>query len=137
MLPEGLCNQTATLWTRPAQFERETLTSQIDVLSGSGATDDNGVLTGLGNLIVGYAEDLGNNAARTGSHNLVLGEENSWTSYAGGWNNSANATSSAILGGYGNYADGTTSTISGGYTSGTSGQYGQRGARRRYCHEAT
>jgi len=49
--------------------------------SGSGATE--GMINGLGNLIVGYNEDVGSNATRTGSHNLVVGIEHSYSSYAG------------------------------------------------------
>ncbi|MGH7288214.1 MAG: hypothetical protein ACREI8_09390, partial [Myxococcota bacterium] len=59
----------------------------VQVVSGSGATE--GLVNGLGNLIVGYNEDVAQNtciprvgcvnppAIRTGSHNLVIGAEHS------------------------------------------------------------
>jgi hypothetical protein len=48
----------------------------VHIISGSGHTNDNGVPTGLGNLIIGYDEvpsgDLVQNY-RGGSHNVVIG----------------------------------------------------------------
>jgi uncharacterized coiled-coil protein SlyX len=57
--------------------------ANLDIRSGSGATDDNvmtgGALTGLGNLIIGYDEPRGESGGgstiRTGSHCLVVGAE--------------------------------------------------------------
>jgi hypothetical protein len=63
--------------------------ANIHIVSGSGATNDNGSPTGLGNLIIGYDEDPQsysdsspgddlplsplNPGDRGGSHNLVIG----------------------------------------------------------------
>ena len=75
--------------------------ANIHIVSGSGATDDNGNPTGLGNLIIGYDEDpeslSGSDAAyaarwslsaqpgdRGGSHNLVIGRGNRFTQAAFG-----------------------------------------------------
>jgi hypothetical protein len=76
--------------------------ANIHIVSGSGATDDVGNYTGLGNLIIGYDEDpsgtiLGNQLTgpqtpvmlqpgdRRGCHNLIIGKWNRFltTSYGG------------------------------------------------------
>jgi hypothetical protein len=49
------------------------------VRNGSGRTDSN---NGLGNLIVGYNE-RGEVGTQTGSHNVVVGREHSFTSHGG------------------------------------------------------
>jgi hypothetical protein len=43
----------------------------VHIVDGTGDTD--GPVNGLGNLIVGYDADFGD--TRTGSHNLVLGDD--------------------------------------------------------------
>lgn len=50
------------------------------VKSGAGATDAEP--NGLGNLIVGY-DEADESSEKTGSHNLIAGTENSYTSYGG------------------------------------------------------
>ena len=58
--------------------------ANVFVQSGSGATDDKGTLTGLGNLIVGYDEVLsGLELPRTGSHNLVVGQYHGYSGWGG------------------------------------------------------
>ena len=52
----------------------------VHIVSGSGSTD--GDLNGLGNLIVGYNE-LQDDNDRTGSHNIVAGSRNNYSSYGG------------------------------------------------------
>ena len=52
----------------------------LQIISGSGSTA--GVVNGEGNLVIGYAENSGNRP-RTGSHNLIVGSENGWTSFGG------------------------------------------------------
>jgi hypothetical protein len=63
----------------------------VHIRSGSGLTDDGGeanpeaVLTGLGNLIIGYnraRSDLGS-GARSGSHTVVVGDFHRYTKWAG------------------------------------------------------
>jgi hypothetical protein len=57
----------------------------LQVVNGSGHTYEN---NGLGNIIVGYNGDEGD--TRTGSHNVVIGDEHTWTTNSGfvsGWNN--------------------------------------------------
>jgi len=61
----------------------------LQVVSGSGATD--GVVNGLGNVIVGYDENMGATESaqlsfapgKTGSHNLVVGMGHSYLGYGG------------------------------------------------------
>ncbi|MFT5052388.1 MAG: hypothetical protein ACI8QZ_003821 [Chlamydiales bacterium] len=100
------------------------------IVDGSGSTD--GATTGLGNLIVGYNELRGAADNRTGSHNIVGGRNNnfssfgglvagevntisgSWSSVSGGTNNTASNTSATVSGGLSNLAGGPNSSISGG-----------------------
>ena len=52
----------------------------IHVRSGSGQTD--GTVNGLGNIIIGYDENGGSDI-KTGSHNLVVGDKHTYTSFSG------------------------------------------------------
>ncbi len=64
--------------------------ANVHVRSGSHATDDGGTLSGLGNLIVGYNEYINGSWPRTGSHNLVVGDDHefrSFGSFMAGWGN--------------------------------------------------
>jgi len=103
--------------------------ANVHIRSGSGSTSDgcdfdpNCVLSGLGNLIVGYNE---NTAAhlRTGSHNLIVGWDHEFTSYAGyvcGQLNRITAPFSAVSGGVGNQATSNSSVVSGGFMNTASG----------------
>ena len=112
------------------------------VQSGSGHTDDGGNLTHLGNLILGYNE-IGNSNGdkRTGSHNLIVGEENNYESYAGavfgannnitspyasvlgGESNTASGAYTAVVAGNGNVASGEWASILGGYNNQSTGVY--------------
>lgn len=96
----------------------------VHVRSGSGSTD--GTVNGLGNLIVGYNEDVGGDAARTGSHNLIVGPEHSYSSYGGfvaGYYNSVSGANASVSGGYDNRASGSYSSVSGGLSNTASGSY--------------
>ena len=105
--------------------------ANIHVRSGSGRTDDNNTPTGLGNLIVGYDEQQTEAVSRTGSHNLIVGGQHSFTRYGGlaagaantldgvsafaaGVRNVASGDFSSVTGGAGNFAGGGSSSISGG-----------------------
>jgi hypothetical protein len=57
--------------------------ANLHIRSGSGTTNDSSGLTGLGNLIIGYNEPAPT-GARTGSHNLVGGSMNAFST-SGGW----------------------------------------------------
>jgi hypothetical protein len=99
--------------------------ANLQVVNGTGQTwQDNG----LGNLILGYDEYPG---TQTGSHDLLLGWGQTFTSHGGiiggrsntlsgeasvvfGFGNVASGGVSAVLGGFGNTASGIEATVSGG-----------------------
>jgi hypothetical protein len=107
--------------------------ANVHVRSGSGGTSDGCTgeipgypncesLTGLGNLIVGYNEetpvrDQGPREIRTGSHNLVVGMNHTYSSFAGfvaGLRNKITGDSASVTGGQSNEASGHLSSVSGG-----------------------
>ncbi len=120
----------------------------VHVRSGSGQTWDKDpdyltnnpeLVVGLGNLIIGYNEVISGAPARTGSHNIVVGINHSYSSFggfvaglnneicglyssvSGGWNNTASGNESSISGGSGNTAYGHLSSVSGGWNNTASG----------------
>jgi hypothetical protein len=107
--------------------------ANLQIISGSGST--NGPVNGEGNLFIGYDEFPG---SQTGSHNLVLGRDQSFTSYSGliagesnqlfgpfaevfGQRNTASGPWSSVSGGAGNQASGDISSVSGGMFNKASG----------------
>lgn len=102
--------------------------ANVHVQSGSGSTNDGGVVTGRGNLIVGYNEapsDLGA-GERDGSHNLVIGIWHRFSSVGGfvaGSNNTISGPSATVSGGYGNEASGSQSIVTGGMNNTASGNH--------------
>ena len=103
----------------------------VHILDG---TDKTASPSGLGNLIIGYNKPRGYGLdARTGSHNLVLGDLNNYTSFGGlvaGKNNGVSGQYASVSGGQSNTASGDFSSVSGGefnrasnYTSSVSGGY--------------
>ena len=91
----------------------------LQVVNGSGSES---TLNGLGNLIVGYANDAG--FARTGSHNLITGNFGGWASYGGllaGSNNQVTGGYDSVSGGSSNVASGSSASISGGGSNVASG----------------
>jgi hypothetical protein len=101
----------------------------VQVISGSGSTK--GTVNGTGNVVIGYDENPGQHA-QTGSHDLILGEEQTFTSFGGilagragtisgpfasvtgGLDNVASGEGSWAGGGQHNVASGLGSSISGG-----------------------
>jgi hypothetical protein len=90
----------------------------LQVVDGSGTTLSTG---GLGNLIVGYdapSDDLMTpDSVKTGSHNVVIGNFHSYTSYGGlvaGYENTVSGPYSSVTGGRANTASGDRSSVSGG-----------------------
>lgn len=90
----------------------------LEVNNGTGATD--GDINGLGNIIIGYNEDIfpylgtGPSSQKTGSHNLVVGKGNNYMSYGGivsGLNNWISGTYATITGGERNQALGGFSSV--------------------------
>jgi hypothetical protein len=84
----------------------------LQVVNGEGKTAS---VNGEGNLVIGYDENAAKHE-QTGSHDLVLGEEQTFTSYAsilGGLRNTASGAESFIVG-EGNTASGEGASVSGG-----------------------
>ncbi|MDG2147894.1 MAG: hypothetical protein P8N09_00045 [Planctomycetota bacterium] len=97
--------------------------ANLQIVNGTDATG--GAVNGLGNLIVGYNE-LGNldGDDRTGSHNIVTGQKNSFPSYGGlvaGASNTVSGRWSSVSSGYRNTASGEWSSVSGGTYNTASG----------------
>ena len=120
----------------------------LQIVNGTGQTNQ---VNGLGNLIIGYNTDrrdttlrptcsLGqywNNSTnctanggtwglnfKTGSHNLIVGDQNAYSSYGGivaGFGNVISREFAVVTGGYNNIASGTNSSVSGGYLNTASG----------------
>jgi hypothetical protein len=105
--------------------------ANLQIVSGSGKT--NGPVNGAGNLIIGYDDEVecGTETLicpvgprpHTGSHNLVLGTGEGYTSWGailGGVDNRATAPATFVLGVH-NVVSGPASSISGGFHSMASG----------------
>lgn len=89
-------------------------TVNVQVIDGTGSES---TLNGTGNLIVGYDEKPG---IQTGSHNLLLGGSNSYSSYGGivaGLTNSIANAYASVLGGSSNNASGANSSVLGGFAN--------------------
>jgi hypothetical protein len=99
--------------------------ANLQIVNGTGTT--NGAVDGLGNLIVGYNEPGASPSDnRTGSHNIVTGQRNNFSSYGGlvtGTGNTVSGDWSSVSGGYGNTASGNGSSVSGGTYNTASGDY--------------
>lgn len=81
--------------------------------------------SGRGNLIIRYNVTRGGRAdVRSGSHNLILGDRNNYTSSGGliaGYSNEASGSYTSVSGGRENTASGDYSSISGGWENTASG----------------
>jgi hypothetical protein len=83
----------------------------VQIVNGRHKT---GSTNGLGNLIIGYNAQAG---SQTGSHNVVIGDAQTFTSYGGllaGYGNAVTGPDDTVIGGYGNIAESTNNTITGG-----------------------
>ncbi len=91
------------------------------IINGEGKTT---TTNGEGNLIIGYDEEPG---SQTGSHNLMLGTHQSYTSFGGlvaGFSNSISGRYATVSGGWGNTASGEYApSVSGGVDNTASGFY--------------
>jgi len=96
----------------------------LQVVSGAGVTGE--IPNGTGNVIIGYNE-LSPDAAldsRSGSHMLVVGTNNSYSSFGGmvvGSTNTASGAFASVSGGVLNEATGPGSSVSGGFGNIASG----------------
>jgi hypothetical protein len=73
--------------------------------------------SGLGNLIVGWNDESPDVSFRTGSNNLVCGDQNNFNSYGSflaGCNNATQDPCCSVSGGYGNNTVGNYASVSGG-----------------------
>lgn len=90
--------------------------ANLQVVSGGGYTE--APVNGTGNVIIGYDEiDPFDGIGKTGSHNLVIGRKNSYTSHSGivaGSHNRISDSYASILGGYNNENSGILSVTVGG-----------------------
>jgi len=104
--------------------------ANLQILSGSGSTS--GAVNGAGNLVIGYDENSGKE--QTGSHDLILGEEQTFTAYGGilaGYGNTVSGPFASVTGGKLNTASGLMASVSGGtlntansaYTASVGGGY--------------
>ena len=98
----------------------------VQIVNGTGTRD--APVNGLGNLIVGYNEFRGNPNAnfRTGSHNLVVGDLNNYSSFGGllaGIFNTVSGQYGSVTAGNVNTASGTASSVSGGRFNTASSDY--------------
>jgi len=107
--------------------------ANVQIVNGEGSTK---TANGEGNLVVGYDEKPG---AQTGSHNLILGEEQTFTSFggilggkentisapfasaSGGSKNTASGENASVTGGNGNTASANGASVTGGSTNIASG----------------
>jgi hypothetical protein len=96
----------------------------VQIVNGMGKTRS---INGVGNLLIGYDEtEPGCCYPQTGSHNLIFGEYQTFTSYGGidaGWLNQISAPFASVSGGWGNTASGEYSSVSGGTSSSASGKW--------------
>jgi hypothetical protein len=96
--------------------------ANLHIRNGTGSTD--GPVNGLGNLIVGYNEERYVDNDRSGSHNIVSGRSQNYSSYGGliaGRTNSIAGPYASVSGGAGNTSNGESASVSGGYDNEASG----------------
>lgn len=101
--------------------------ANFQVVDGTGATA--GPVNGLGNIIIGYNEKNGAQL-RSGSHNLVVGEEHGYSSFGGivaGEQNTISARGACVLGGKQNTASAIHASVSGGSANVAAAQYASVG----------
>jgi hypothetical protein len=95
--------------------------ANVQIINGEGKTT---TTNGEGNLVIGYDEEPG---SQTGSHDLMLGGHQSFTSFAGliaGYANSISGKYATVSGGWGNIASGEEApSVSGGVDNTASGFY--------------
>jgi len=101
----------------------------MQIVNGTGSTNST---SGLGNLLIGYNALRSQHGidARTGSHNLILGDFNNYTSYGrlvAGYENTISGAYAVVSGGGDNTASGQYSSVSGGNNNTQSNNYGWSG----------
>lgn len=97
--------------------------ANLHVVNGQGGTE---TTNALGNVIIGYNESRGSGDVRTGSHMLVVGSLNNYSSFGGlavGRLNTTSGAYASIAGGETNTASGKHASISGGEGNTASGAW--------------
>src|SRR5262249_19187095 len=103
--------------TRTTVFGQDTLRfsgMNVQLVNGSGSTAS---VKRVGNLIIGYDESKGAPETTTGSHDLILGQRNSFSSYGGlvaGFANTISGPFASVSGGEFSTAGNFASSVSGG-----------------------
>lgn len=98
--------------------------ANLNIQNGGGTTD---TTTGTGNLIIGYNVLGTAGDPRTGSHNLIIGDSHSYSSYAGivaGEENSILAPYASIVGGGSGIVQADHGSILGGFGNSVDAAYG-------------
>jgi trimeric autotransporter adhesin len=91
--------------------------ANLHILNGLGSTETG---NGLGNLIVGYNEPRGDGDDRTGSHNIVVGQQQNFSSYGGlaaGFHNDILGPFASVTGGTANTASALGAWVGGGQSN--------------------
>lgn len=86
----------------------------VHVRNGEGTTDS---INGFGNLIVGYDAPRDEGSDKTGSHNVVVGDNHNYSRYGGavvGLQNTISGDWASVTGGFDNTASGLHSCVSAG-----------------------
>lgn len=98
--------------------------ANVHIVNGLGRT---GSINGFGNLQIGYnANSSRRSLKKNGSHNLILGDQNDYHSYAGivaGFENTISGPYATIVGGRYNISSGEAACVSGGDFNTASGYY--------------
>jgi hypothetical protein len=95
--------------------------ANLRIVNGLGSTR---TINGLGNLIVGYNEPRSGGNIETGSHNIIVGFQHSFTSFGGlvaGWQNDITGDFASVTGGDFNRASAPGSSVCGGTSNTASG----------------
>jgi hypothetical protein len=90
----------------------------VQIVNGEGSTP---AVNGSGNLVIGYDEGPG---TQSGSHNLVLGTSQTFTSYSGidaGIGNTISGPYASITGGSAGVASGQSASVTGGFANEATG----------------
>ena len=114
---EARITQLETLLTNVTRSDNDIYFTGVNVHIRSGSGNTDGAANGLGNLIVGYNEERSSSNVRTGSHNIVVGQQHNYSSYGGlvvGYNGTISGIYSSVSGGRYNTASGSYSSVSGG-----------------------
>jgi hypothetical protein len=93
----------------------------LQLVNGEGKTHS---VNGEGNLVIGYDENTGGHQ-QSGSHDLVLGEEQTFTSvgdFLAGYRNTVTAPFGTISGGAGNTVSSDEASVAGGFENAANGQ---------------